>query len=101
MGAHNIEFRIQSKASWSEITNAFRGRRLADRECNGHQEGYSGDFQTVQSVDMNHLGDIFDSYDEAVNFCLKHAEKWETMVAVYYRTPTMDIVTLIAGWGAS
>lgn len=101
MGAHNIDFELKGKASKSEIENAFKSQRESDAAENGHQHGYSGDFQTVRCVDFKHLGEVFSDYNKAYDFCLEHAEKWETVVAVYYKTNRGEVNTLVAGWGAS
>ena len=85
MGAHNIEFVLEKKASWRTIENAFNEQRKADAEYNGSQDGYSGDFQTVNTV-LNHTFQVFNSYKEAHEYCLNHAEKWTSVVAVYYRS---------------
>lgn len=99
MGATNISLGLKGKASRQEIDKAFRDRQAKDREYNGHQEGYSGDFQTVRSVDF-HLNQEFKSFSEAEEFCLDKAEKWETVVAVYYKNDKGEVNTLVAGWGA-
>lgn len=83
MGACDISFRIGRKASRSEIEAAFRRRQDQDRLENGHQDGYSGDFQTVSKVDF-HLSQVFTSQNEAYEYCMKHASKWDTVVAVYF-----------------
>lgn len=84
MGAHDISFELNNKASKTEIEEAFKRQVDNDSEYNGHREGYSGDFQTVDKVDYTHLGQVFNSYSEAYDYCLKHARKWETVIAVYY-----------------
>lgn len=83
MGAHNIEFEIGKKATTKQIEQAFKQRQKHDKEYNGHREGYSGDFQTVHAVD-HHLNKVFDDYNQAHDYCLKHATKWATVVSVYY-----------------
>jgi len=77
MGAENIEFRLKGKATKAQISAAFMARREQDAFENGHQDGYSGDFQTVHCVDYKYLGDVFDSYETAVNLALDKAEKYE------------------------
>lgn len=99
MGACNIEFTIKGKAAEHEIDEAFTRRRKLDAEYNGHQEGYSGDFQTVDYIEFD--GTIFDNYGEAQEYCLAKAKKWEYAVAVYIEDPkTSEYTTLVCGWGA-
>ena len=103
MGATNISHIMRDKLDKPAIEQAFRERQANDRRENGHQEGYSGDFQTVRQVDFRFLGKVFPSYTEAENFCLDKAEKWETVVAVYFADKGEyegEIRTLLAGWGA-
>jgi hypothetical protein len=83
MGACNIELTLDRKASRNEIYDAFKNQQDQDRNENGHRDGYSGDFQTVHKVDYR-LDQVFTSYNEAHEYCLKHASKWDTVVAVYY-----------------
>lgn len=85
MGAHNIEFEIDKKASWSEIKSAFDRQKEQDKVYNGPQQGYSGDFQTVNEVkDHTYKVKVFSDYNEAHNYCMEKAEKWISVVAVYY-----------------
>ena len=83
MGACDISFTIGGKASRIEVETAFKKRREKDAAYNGHQDGYSGDFQTVNRVEY-HLDRLFTSYNDALEYCLEKAEKFEHVVAVYY-----------------
>lgn len=82
MGAHNIEFDIPDGPR-SDVIKAFKEQRESDRDYNGHQEGYSGDFQTVSDVKIHDK--VFDSYNEAHEYCLDNAQKWDYVVAVKYK----------------
>lgn len=84
MGAHNIEFDMPGAPSFSAIKKQFDSIREENRDTNGHQEGYSGDFQTVHEV-KDHTHKTFDSYNEAHRYCLDIAKKWDFVVAVRYR----------------
>ena len=83
MGAQDISLNIDFKASRADIDKAFEKRRSRDRSENGSREGYSGDFQTVNSVKY-HTDKVFTSYNEAYDYCMNHAEKWVNVIAVYY-----------------
>jgi hypothetical protein len=83
MGACDISFTIGKKATKNEILDNFKKVQERDREYNGHQEGYSGDFQTVDGVEC-HLDKLFTSHREAMDYCLSVAEKWSSVIAVYY-----------------
>lgn len=83
MGAHNIEFDLND-CDFDEVQQAFRQRQESDGEENGHQSGYSGDFQTVNEV-KNELHKVFESYSEAHEYCMNTAQKWDFVVAVRYK----------------
>lgn len=83
MGACDISLIIGKKATVKEILEAFHAQREEDRIQNGHQDGYSGDFQTVDRVEY-HLDQVFTSYSEAMEYCLARSEKFCNVVAVYY-----------------
>lgn len=83
MGACDISFDLDKKATRSEIETVFKKQVQADRITNGNGS-YSGDFQTVDKVDFSHLGQVFRSQHEAMEYCLNKAQKWVTVVAVYY-----------------
>lgn len=93
MGACNIEFTLKGKLSRNEIYDAFKKQQDQDRLENGRRDGYSGDFQTVSKVDC-HLSQVFTSYSEAHDYCLKHASKWESVVAVYFCNGKIESKTL-------
>lgn len=83
MGASDISFQLNKKATKAEISAAFTRQRDDDADENGRAGGYSGDFQTVNSVDFQ-LDKIFPNESEAMDYCLDKASKWETVVAVYF-----------------
>jgi len=93
MGACNIETTRKGKLSRNEIYDLFKSKQDQDRLENGHQDGYSGDFQTVSKVDYR-LDQVFTSYNEAHDFCLKNASKWDTVVAVYFCEVTIESKSL-------
>jgi len=93
MGAHNIEFDIADGPS-SDVKKAFDEKRREDKFTNGHQEGYSGDFQTVSTVKIEDK--IFDTYREAHEYCLDRAQKWEYVVAVKYREDAKKIKKIVS-----
>ena len=83
MGASDISFEINKKATEKEVLDSFNRQRERDSDENGHQQGYSGDFQTVDTVKC-HFEKLFTSYGEAFDYCLEKAEKWCYAVAVHY-----------------
>ena len=101
MGANNIQFKLGGEKTFSDVKQAFTDRVKEDRQNNGHQQGYSGDFQTVSEVKNHGHLEPFRDYDEAHEYCLDNAEKWDFVVAVKYLDKDKKPMWLIAGWGAS
>lgn len=83
MGACDISFTLEGKKTKEEVKKRFRQQQQEDADYNGHQDGYSGDFQTVGSIKF--IDKTFNSYNEAYNFCMNNAEKWNYVVAVKYK----------------
>jgi hypothetical protein len=99
MGATNIDYVIKGKANKTEIDKSLRLQQEKDREYNGHQEGYSGDFQTVGEIKLL-TKDVFDNQQKAEEYCLDNAQKWDFVVAAYFHNSKGEIDTLVCGWGA-
>ena len=102
-GAHDISFELDGEATRQQINNAFKEKKESDSNNyeGDDEDSYSGDFQTVNSVDFKHLGKVYETFDEAYEFALDKAEKWETVVALYYKDENGKVRTLVAGWAAS
>lgn len=83
MGACDISFIIGKKATEREVKEALESQRAEDNSYNGHQEGYSGDFQTVSGVTCD-FSKVFTSYSEAKDYCLSNTEKWGDALAVHF-----------------
>ncbi len=102
MGACDISMTVRGNATRDEVNEAFRARQAEDRDCNGHRDGYSGDFQTVNSIKFTDK--VFTDYNEAYEYCLDNAQKWSYVVAVKVVNDTdasdPKNFWLIAGLGA-
>jgi hypothetical protein len=94
MGACSYFFKVKGKLNQDECNEKLREQQEIDRYENGHQEGYSGDSQTVHKVILHNKN--FDDDNIALDYCLKHSEKWEFFIAVYVKNE----YTFIGGWGA-
>lgn len=95
MGATNVEIVLDKKATIKEIKSAFEVQKandICDRESDG--------FKDINSVNCNHLDKVFPNFDEAQEYCLDNAKKWEYAVAVYYTNKKNEVKTLICGWAA-
>lgn len=81
MGSCSISLTVQGNLR-SDVEEALRIQRQEDSRYNGHQEGYSGDWQTIR--DINYVNETFVDEKEAYEYCLKNSKKWEaTAVKVY------------------
>lgn len=83
MGAHDISFELDGTKTVSEVIKAFKNQQSEDSTYNGHQDGYSGDFQTVSDVKI--VERVFDTYDQAFEFCLSKSKKWDFVTACKYK----------------
>jgi hypothetical protein len=83
MGACNYEFKCKGKLNYKQIEKAYKNRLEDDRSYNGHQEGYSGDLQTFSGYDIKDR--VFNSYNEAVDYCLEVSDKWGNIIVTYYK----------------
>jgi len=81
MGAEFIEHTIEGKASQSELNAWLSDQQAEDRNYNGHQEGYSGDTQTIHAIELHDK--TFTNQSEASDYCDENSKKWEYGVAVY------------------
>jgi hypothetical protein len=97
MGACSISMTVKGDATEEEVMKAFANQQQEDRYDNGHREGYSGDFQTVDRVKFTK--NVFTDGEEAFEYCLSNAQKWSYVVAVKV-VNTDSNYWLIAGWGA-
>lgn len=94
MGACDYFFTKNGKLTVNQCNNALKEQQRKDKEENGHQHGYSGDSQTVSEVKLYEMN--FTDVNEAQEFCLDKAKKWDYFVAVYVDNKK----TLIGGWAA-
>ena len=85
MGATNIEMELKGTLDKGSILKKVSEQAAEDREYNGHQDGYSGDWQSVDDVIC--IDKVFDNFEDAYGYCNGNAEKWGPAIAVrYYKT---------------
>ena len=89
MGACNIHFTLKGQVNEDKIIKAVNKQRREDKKRNGHQEGYSGDWQTVGNPDLH--AKIFSSRENAVAWCYENVEKRDSL-AVHYREIDTSII---------
>jgi hypothetical protein len=84
MGSFNIDMVLDGKLTERQVLTKIEEQRKDDRGRNGHQDGYSGDWQTIPGVDFHGNKEFF-NINEASDYCLAHAEKWGNAIAVKVR----------------
>ena len=100
MGAQNIDFERLGKLTKQEILGEFMCRQRRDKGNNGSQEGYSGDFQTVDTIEFDVLNDGTGDYEHDYDLALENAEKWSHGQAIYTKNSKGEDITLVVAWGA-
>ena len=100
MGAHNIDFEIEGKVTKKEILEKFQEIRIEERDCNGHQDGYSGDFQTIDTIKFEVLESGIGDYGADYELALNKSKKWDHGQAIYTKNNNGGDITLIVEWGA-
>lgn len=98
MGACTVSFTIKGEATPAQVHAELETLRAEEAYQNGHQEGYSGDFQTIYDIRFPNKP-VFESGNEAVEWCWNNCEKREAL-CVKYKTKDGSINTVVAGWGA-
>jgi len=91
MGACDIYFTIGKQVTaLNELQGYLERKQAQDREENGSQSGYSGDFQTVSGVTTD-FSKVFTSFRQALDHCLEKTEKWGDALAVHYCEITVPL----------
>ena len=98
MGACDIGRIITKDADRAEVLEAIGKWADEDARYNGHQDGYSGDWQTICDIRFNPYK-IFETQDEAYDFAIDSTEKREAMV-VKFKSSDGEIWTGVFGWAA-
>jgi len=83
MGADYISLTYKGSLTKDQVAKKVNGQRKEDRSYNGHQEGYSGDWQTISDIGYK-ASKVFDTFDEAYDWCVDKTEK-HSGTAVKYR----------------
>lgn len=91
MGADFISLEFDGKLSKEDIRKELDKQRERDSEYNGHQEGYSGDWQTIDNKSIIFTDIKFNSYDDAHNYVADNCEKWSGMAVKYKEIKQSDV----------
>jgi hypothetical protein len=78
MGACDVTLTYPGDLSQDEVAKRIQAQKAADRDCNGHQEGYSGDWQTIHNIDWAPHKE-FDTVNDACEYALDNCDKREAM----------------------
>ena len=84
MGAIDIQLKFDGNLTKAEVEQKIRERREEDRDYNGHREGYSGDWQTINNIAF-FPEKVFEDENTAIDWCDNNCEKREA-VAVKLKT---------------
>ena len=92
MGADFVTMESKAKNT-SDLAKDFRRQIASDKDENGHRDGYSGDFQCFDGMEIT--DEVFDTYQEAEDYVEANGEKWGAAVAVKYGK---EQTWLVGGW---
>lgn len=91
MGAEQLTKKLAGQANKFRIKQWYMQQLEHDKEYNGHQDGYSGDLQTIHGGIVTHFENgIFKSLDLAYEYCQTNCKKWGAGIAVHYLTNNAD-----------
>lgn len=96
MGACSVSLTLEGKATWAQVKAAFEARKACDLQDFGN-DPYNGSFTTIEAVKL--VDRTFDTLEEALDFCLDGAQKWDVAVATHFKQDDA-LCTLVAGWAA-
>lgn len=103
MGAEFISENREGHLKPDELGEELEQMQSRDNQVNGHRQGYSGDWQTVNSIKTGLLSTTdggFVSVHDALEFIQENAEKWEYGVAIHAKDGDTEI-TVMGCWAAS
>lgn len=84
MGACDISFELDGKKTFADVLKEFKRLRAINAEENGHAHGYSGDWQTIDTIKDHSGTKVFKDGNEAFEYCMSKSEKWSYAIAVKY-----------------
>ncbi len=99
MGATSIFHVFLEDHNKEDLEAAFRELQEEESEINGHQHGYSGDFQTFDSLRI--YDRTFDDLNTAIEFCFDKSEKWISAAATKFKDAKGIERWVIGGWAAT
>ena len=99
MGATSIFHVFLKNLSKEDLHNAFRELQEEENQINGHQHGYSGDFQTFDSLRI--YDQTFEDLNSAKEFCYDKSEKWISAAATKFKDANGKEKWVIGGWAAT
>ena len=96
-GSSNIGFRLPGNMTIQEVKKAFQERHARDIVEYG-TDAYNGSWSTIQYVKV--IDKVYETQNEASDYCLDNAEKWEYAIAVKYKGEDGEIYWNVEGWCA-
>lgn len=86
MGARGVSKSYKGKLSYSEIQKEFKKLENWAKDYYGHQEGYTGSWNTISGPIENLRDEPFASQQAACDALESETEKWSGKYAYYYET---------------
>lgn len=99
MGAVDISASFEGHLSSEEVQERF-SELVKEAERYYGENPYNGSWNTISSV-RGPGGHVFDNEEEAFEYCIEKAEKWEYARAVHYWGENREPRTIIAGLAAT
>lgn len=96
MGA-NFDYRTYKNTGKEHVKKQWDEDHSQDLYDNGHS--YSGGIGMTNGVKW--LSNVFKTFEEAENYVMDNAEKWEEALAVRYQDEKGEEHYLIGGWCSS
>lgn len=103
MGAHNIHMYLAGHLTQRELNKILREQAEEDsynsEDEDDDGDAYTGDWRTIPEIRLH--ANFDGTENQAFDYCLDHAEKWDFAVAVHTKDSSGNPVTIVGGWAAS
>lgn len=97
MGGVDIIKYFDGNLTFSEVCKCIQKLREDNYHEHGHQDGYSGDWQTISNIDR--MNREFDNINDAYDYCVDNCDKRSALV-VRTKNTNGEWIWYIHGVGA-
>jgi hypothetical protein len=98
MGGVDIVKYFDGKLTFKEVCDGIQKLREENALEHGHQDGYSGDWQTISIIDK--VNKEFENIDDAYDYCADNCDK-RSALAVKAKNENGEWIWYVHGVGAS